>query len=260
MRLRSIVGSAALHAGVLGATLVAWSHTRDLPDESSQVIPVEMVDIAEVTNIAPQTREEPKPVEQPPEEAAPAPELEQHADADLQDALPPPPDELARADEPTPPPPTEKPHPQKPDTAFDPDRILALLDKRAPRTAPPAPAPRGPRNMRGIGAQDALTMDIQAALLEQMRECWNVPAGAPNPEQLVVQVEVYLTRDGHLAQAPQLSDESRAAMSGNPYMRAAAEAALRAISICEPYRLPPDRYDVWRDIVMTFDPNKMVGR
>ena len=158
-----------------------------------------------------------------------------------------------------PPPPTQKPHPQKPDTAFDPDRILALLDKRAPRTGAPATAPRGATTGRHRRA-GRLTMDIQAALLEQMRECWNVPAGAPNPEQLIVQVEVYLTRDGHLAQAPQLSDDSRAAMAGNPYMRAAAEAALRAISVCEPYRLPADRYDVWRDIVMTFDPSKMVGR
>ena len=52
-------------SGIIGATLVAWSHTRDASDEPSQVIPVEMVDIADVTNIRPETREEPKPDDQP---------------------------------------------------------------------------------------------------------------------------------------------------------------------------------------------------
>jgi hypothetical protein len=44
-------------------------------------------------------------------------------------------------------------------------------------------------------------------------------------------------------------------------MRTAAEAALRAVSVCEPYkRLPPNKYEAWREIVMTFDPSKMIGR
>jgi hypothetical protein len=64
-----------------------------------------------------------------------------------------------------------------------------------------------------------------------------------------------------LAQAPQLEPATRAAASGNPYIRTAAEAALRAVSVCEPYkRLPADKYDAWREIVMTFDPSKMIGR
>jgi hypothetical protein len=44
-------------------------------------------------------------------------------------------------------------------------------------------------------------------------------------------------------------------------MRTAAEAALRAVSVCEPYkRLPLNKYDAWHEIVMTFDPSKMIGR
>ena len=104
-------------------------------------------------------------------------------------------------------------------------------------------------------------MDLKDALLAQMRECWNVPVGAPNPEQLIVQVRVFLAQDGSLAQPPQLEPASRAATAGNPYMRTAAEAALRAVSVCEPYkRLPPEKYEAWREIVMTFDPSKMIGR
>jgi hypothetical protein len=63
-----------------------------------------------------------------------------------------------------------------------------------------------------------------------------------------------------LAQPPLLEPQTRAAAASNPYMRTAAEAALRAVNVCEPYKLlPSDRYDSWREIVMTFDPSRMIG-
>jgi hypothetical protein len=138
--------------------------------------------------------------------------------------------------------------------------VLALLDKQAPKPAVPANAKPSESTVRGLGAQNALTVDLKDALLSQMRECWNVPVGAPNPEQLIVQVRIFLAQDGSLAQPPQLEPATRAAAAANPYMRTAAEAALRAINVCEPYKhLPEDKYDTWREIVMTFDPSKMTG-
>jgi colicin import membrane protein len=157
--------------------------------------------------------------------------------------------------------PKHKPAPaQRP--KFDVDSVLALLAKRTPPKPTATPlAKLADNTLKGIGSQTALTLDVKDALLSQMRACWNVPVGAPNPEQLIVQVRVFLAQDGKLAQAPQLEPASRAAASGNPYMRTAAEAALRAVSVCEPYkRLPVDKYDAWREIVMTFDPSKMIGR
>jgi colicin import membrane protein len=223
-----------------------------------------MVDIADVTNIRPQVSEEPKPVEQPEELVPPAPEPEPQAEAAAaEEAPPPPPDEADDPKEAAPPPPPPKPtppKPPKPTTAFDPDRILALLDRRAPKPSAPAPAPRAARTQRGIGDMSAATMDIQAAFLQQMRECWNFPAGAPNPEQLIVEMDIRLSPDGHLVGRPQLSSATQAAMSGNPFMKAAGEAALRAVGVCEPYQLPQDRYDRWRELTLIFDPTKMVGR
>jgi hypothetical protein len=40
-------------------------------------------------------------------------------------------------------------------------------------------------------------------------------------------------------------------------MRAAVDAAQRAIYTCQPYKLPPDTYNEWRDITIDFDPRKM---
>ena len=266
---KGIVVSGALHLGVIGATLVAWPHALNLPDEETPVVPVELVTIADTSNIAPTvTQPEPEPVAEPTPPPEPVVKEEPPPPEEVAPSEKPPPEEKVAEEAepeakpprnpiiPRPRPPAEKP--QK----FDLDNVLALLDKRAPK-APPAPpnARVAEQAIRGIGAQNAMTLDIRDALLAQMRECWNVPAGAPEPEKLIVQVRVFLARDGDLAQPPQLMPDSRAAAASNAYIRTAAEAALRAVNVCAPYHdLPTDRYDVWREIVMTFDPSKMVGR
>lgn len=262
MKTEAIFGSFVLHLAILGAGILAWLTARNNLDLPSQVIPVEMVEISDATNIRPEAREEPKPAPEPPqEETPPAPEPEPQAEA-MAAPEPPPPEEKPAAQEPAPPPPQQKPRTPTPNASTDFDRILnrVLADNRPQRTAPPAPAPRGQHNQRGIGNMDAATMDIQAAMRQQMYECWNIPAGAPNAEELIVFVRIRLTPDGHLAGAPELSSETRAAMSSNPYMRTAAESVLRALSICEPYQLPRDRYALWRELDMEFDPHKPLGQ
>jgi len=265
---RGIIVSAVLHAGVVGATLMSWPSALDLSDEA-QIVPVDLVTVAEVSNVAPAvTQPEPAPVEEtpPPQEVAeapPEPEVEEPEPEPAPEEEPAPaeePDEQVAKAPRNPAVPRPRPQPQRQN--FDIDNVLALLDKSAPKPPPAPPNARiAPQPMRGIGAQNAMTADIVALLQSQMRECWNMPAGAPNPEQLIVQVRVFLARDGDLAQPPQLMPESRAAASSNRYMRTAAETALRAVNICAPYRgLPPDSYDAWRDIVMIFDPSKMAGR
>jgi hypothetical protein len=277
-----IVVSGVLHAGIIAATSMYWLPSLALPeDETSNVVPVEFVtSIAEQTNIAPTVQKDlPPPVAAPLAEVSP-PQLEMGA------LLPPEPVEVAPpepAPVPTPPPPppkvAETPPPPAPLTklvlprrkpaperraTFDVDSVLQLLDKRAPRPTTPPPPPNArlaESTVKGIGDQNASTVDLKDALLSQMRACWNVPVGAPNPEQLIVEVRIFLSQNGSLARPPQLEPATRSAMAINPYMRTAAEAALRAVSVCEPYRnLPASSYSAWREIVMIFDPSKMIGR
>jgi hypothetical protein len=263
---RSIIASGFLHLAVIAVATVSWPHAIALSDESPPVVPVDLVTVAEETNIAPTVAEqkppEPEPQAPPPPQEVPLPEKAEIAPSELAKEMP---KELPKVVEAPAPPapvlPRRKPRPD-PQQAFNVDSVLALLDKRAPKTPPPPPnAKPAEQTIRGLGAQNALTVDLQDALLAQMRECWNVPVGAPNPEQLIVQVRVFLAQDGSLAQPPQLEPATRAAAASNQYMRTAAEAALRAVNVCEPYkRLPPEKYDAWREVVMTFDPSKMIGR
>lgn len=268
---RSVIASGLLHVAIITATSMAWTASYSLPDETPPAVPVDLITIADVTNVAPAQPDPPKvkplpdpePPPPPPVAAPPPEEAEVAPEPDKPLPKPEPPKEqLARAPE-HPVRPKLKPSREKPQK-FDVDSVLAFLDKSAPQTPKPAPAPavkKAEVPVQGLGAQDAFTLDIKDALLAQMRECWNVPEGSPNPEKLIVQVRVFLTPDGSLAQPPQLEAASRAAAASNPYIRAAAEAALRAINVCEPYKhLPTEKYQVWREIVMTFDPSKMIGR
>ena len=57
------------------------------------------------------------------------------------------------------------------------------------------------------------------------------PAGrrAACADELMVDFDLFLNPDGSVAQPPQLAANSAAAAAGDPYTRAAAEAARRAI-------------------------------
>jgi hypothetical protein len=74
---------------------------------------------------------------------------------------------------------------------------------------------------------------------------------------LIPTFRLFLAPDGSVQQPPQLAADSAAQAASDPFMRAAVDAARRAIYTCAPYKLPADKYSVWRDITVDFDPRKM---
>jgi outer membrane biosynthesis protein TonB len=264
-----LIGAVTLHIGVIAATMFTWAHRLDIADETPPVVPVELVTIGEKTDIAPMVREQPKTPPKEELQTQPEPPQPQPQPQDQAEAAPPPPDQapsepLIKA---PPPPPTIvpkfKPQPAKPEAKkdkFDINNIMALLDKQK-AASNPAKAKIGARNIRGVAAEDAATMDLVDSLRNQIAQCWSPPVGAPNPDQLVVVFDLFLNSDGSVAQPPQLAADSAAAAASDPYVRAAAEAARRAIFTCAPYKLPANRYSQWREInPFIFDPRQMAGQ
>jgi outer membrane biosynthesis protein TonB len=272
-------GSLALHGAIIIGTLFTVTHTLDIADQSAPVVPIDLVTIAQKTNIRasahherhiapnptpPTPKEMPEPPQvQPQPPPAPTPPQPQPTPPKAAAAEP-----LAEAPQPVipkhrPQPPAKqqevKPQQTQPkdDTkkSFDVDKVLALLNKVAPSKAAAPDAPEAPRNVRGFGAQNAMTADLQDALRSQIQRCWNPPVGAPHPERLVVSFDLFLNPDGSVAQPPQSLDNS-----DDPFFHAAKEAALRAIYTCAPYKLPGDRYAQWKEIKpFVFDPRQMLG-
>jgi len=264
---RSPAGLAAsllLHGAVVAGTLFTFSHTLAIPDESPPVVPVDLVTVA--ANVRAMVRPQPHlaPTPTPPvPKAAPAPTPPQAEPAEEK------PKETAAEPVPTPRPilrlkvkPEEPPKEKEDKSAFDLDRALALLNKVAPQQQASAPnAPSATRTVRGIGAQTAMTADLQDALRSQIQPCWSPPVGAPHPERLIVSFDLFLNPDGSVAQPPQLTADSQTAVVRDPFVKAAADAARRAIYTCAPFKLPADRYQEWREInPFIFDPRNMLGQ
>jgi outer membrane biosynthesis protein TonB len=248
----------ALHAAVILATLLTWStRTLDISDESPPIVPVDLVTIAPKTNIAPTVKEQLKAPPKEQEAQSPAPQDALPTPAAPQEAAAPPPDETAVAPLPNPiKQVAPKAKPQDKSKEFDLDALDKLIDKRAAAPSTLQNAKVANRSTKGIGAMNANTTDLVDALRSQISRCWSPPIGAPNPERLIVSFEIFLNPDGTIAQQPQLTSGT----PGDPFLRAAADAAQRAIYECQPYRLPADRYTQWRDINFTFDPGKMTGQ
>lgn len=269
--------STALHAAAIAAAVVVWPYVAPPAELPPDIVPVDLLTVADTTNIAPQEKtEDPPPV---PEQLA-MPDMQVPPPV-FEEPPPPPPEDEAPALEPLeekkePPPeppkpqppqpryalatPRVKPKPDKPKEEFDPSKILMNLEKMEKQTAKAdskAAPPKAERAFKAAGAQSALTVSEIDALRAKMSKCWNVLAvGAPDPSALVLRVRVFLNHDGTIASQPQLIDQGR---PGDPYFRAAADAAIRAVVICGPYELPPDKYEYWKEIEITFDPREMAG-
>ena len=93
-------------------------------------------------------------------------------------------------------------------------------------------------------------------LRRQIAQCWNLPAGAKDVKNLATSVRVWMNADGTVRKA-ELQDSAGA--GNNPFHRAVAESALRAVlnQRCQPFKLPPDKFAEWSTLTLTFDPKEM---
>jgi len=148
---------------------------------------------------------------------------------------------------------------------FDANRLSALLDKTPDpkRNAAANDAPDRPTDAKGpvrgdtFGRDHTISANEASFLAGLMRQavsrCWNINAGLDGIQQMVVKVEVRLTREGRLAAPPRVINNA-----SSPVFRDAADSAVRALVQCEPYILPPDKYDGgWEHMILTFDPARM---
>ena len=260
----------------------------------SDVIPVELVMLDEIAPkpepAAKEPAPEPKPKEQearlappPPTPPEPAPEPEPVAKPAPQ------PEPIAKPEpqpEPKPLPPPEaksepepKPEPAPPKPKRRPDVKIAMPEKTPP---PPEPAPDQltsilrnveklkvqPRtqgdtvaraDQQGTTGQQGSAFERNAlvhAIQEQLRNCWRLDPGARDARDLVIEIRVELNPDGSVRRSS-VVDVIRMVQDG--YFRSAAENAMRAIAKCSPFRLPPNKYTIWRDLTLRFNPREMFG-
>ena len=200
---------------------------------------------------------EEKPKPETPKEAAPKPEAKKpevkKADAKKPEEKPAKPKEAAVA-------PPKKPKP--PATAkkrdFNTDRIAALLNKipdAANEPNPVLPSDETPsKKVRGQSNGTQMTMSVNEidALRSRIAQCWSPPPGGLGAEEIVVKLRLKLNEDGTLVGYPTVANSG-----SSPFFQAAADSAVRAVYQCQPYSLPSDKYALWRDMILNFDPSDM---
>lgn len=184
----------------------------------------------EIVTEATETTDSPEP-----QRLTTAPEVSQRPR--VRPAAPPRPETPPRAEAPTP-----EPQPRAPAQDAIADALAEAL------AADPAPrAPSGPP-LTG-GERDALRLAVQ--------ECWNVGALSTDALNVTVVVGLSMSRDAR-PEAASIRLISSDGGSGAAVAQA-FEAARRAIIRCgaNGYGLPVDKYDHWREIEMTFNPEGM---
>ncbi len=156
--------------------------------------------------------------------------------------------------------PKAKPKPvTKKSKDFDPDNIAALLNK-VPDAGVQKPAPQEPKTKpkpakgRSDGRDTAMTFSEIDALRAKISQCWNPPVGGLGAEAIKVKLRLQLREDGILSREPEVVNRE-----GSPFFVAAADAAVRAVMLCQPYELPARKYAMWRDMILNFDPKEMFG-
>src|ERR1700761_7664082 len=248
-----VVGSMLFHGMIFAAVLFTFHRNFETP-EDSHVVPVDLVTIANQTNVtaqSPPAPPQPEKIDIPPSPPTPPPEPEMQ---DVEPAPEPPIPDFKVAKE-KPPPDDTKPVQTKKDQQED---FNALLNKLTTPDKPVKTPKTGPRAIQGIGAGNMMTADLADALRGQIRRCWSPNVAAPNPQDMIVDYDLALNPDGTVARL-QMTPGTAATAATNGYTRAAAEAASRAIYECQPYHLPQDRYSLWREInPLRFDPRQMM--
>jgi colicin import membrane protein len=151
----------------------------------------------------------------------------------------------------------EKPDPKKPQMpAFDPSQIAALLDKREPRRQLASNDVLSSTASLGVPSATAakLSQNEMNAFIDRLSQLWSPPAGAKNPEELIVRVRIRLGRDGRLSSPPQVLTSGSSTL-----FQTARESAIRALYRGQPFdMLRPESYEQWKDIEIDFDPRMMM--
>lgn len=109
------------------------------------------------------------------------------------------------------------------------------------------------------GAAEAIRADISAMDTAQFRRhfktCSKMPASVSPSDNIRIVLRVPFTIDGTIAAPPALIEASASAKG-----LALMKGAIKALMACQPYAMfPPDKYDQWKVLDLSFTPRDFSG-
>jgi outer membrane biosynthesis protein TonB len=262
-RNQGILCSTLLHAFLFVLLIANLPIFEPTPLPEPEAITVDIVPIREMTNIKPS-------------ENTPAPKKEEAKKAEAKKPSPP-----VKTAENTPPAPPleekEKKEKEKQKKAEDKKKeekkkekmkeqdLLAVLksvkeeaNKESKKNTKEAETAENTSKSQQYNPDLPLSLSEKDAIKSQISKCWLVPAGAKDAQNLIIALHVSYEKDGSLINVT-LADASKSRYDSDAFFRAAADSAMRAVRMCTPlHDLPPEKYETWHDMDMTFDPKEML--
>ena len=265
---RSIIISSVFHVLIVFITAMSLPFLAKDPIKLPPIVSVELIQIAEKTNIpyAPKAKkiiekikeEEKKLVS---EQAPPKKVKKQKPDA-----IPLPNNKVKKIEKPK----NEKQNPEKIDNnvkqvsefekkeLFDPNNIAALIDKsKIESSKENVRSKKITQDQENNVEISGLSLSEEDALKAQIFGCWSIPLGLPYNENLLVRIKLQLEPDGSVAKS-EILDHARMNKPGQGFYKVLAESALRAIKLCQPLRVPTTGYERWRELQLNFDAREML--
>ena len=282
---RSIIISSVLHAFLIFITAMSLPFLAKKPLDIPPVVSVELIQIAEKTNIpfAPKAKKiiekvkekekklvseqaPPKKVEKTKTKTVLTSEKNKKLENQTPEAIPLPEKTIKKVDTKE----EKKQNPEKVDDKvkqvsefekkdlFDPNNIAALIDKSKEENAEVLKTNNDTtqdqeRNVENTG----LTLSEEDALKAQIFGCWSIPLGLPYNENLLVRIKLKLKPDGTVSKT-EILDHARMNKPGQGFYKVLAESALRAVKLCQPLRVPSTGYERWKELQLNFDAREML--
>lgn len=257
--------SAILHGAILLLMvfgLPEFLEPRKEPEPMA--ISVDILPVAPISNVKPQEKtpevKEKKPVKEEKTAPKPIPEAKKE-EPKKADPVPLPTEKKPDIKKPKEKKPEEK-KPEKP-KEDDLDSILKSVKETAKTAESKKPTEKAtPANQKEAHSDRydpsmPLSLSEIDGIRQQFDACWSVPAGAKDAQNLRVTVHTELNEDGSVIKAEFKGDSGRYA--SDPFFRAAADAAVRAVHRCSPLKnLPTGKYNAWRELDLNFDPKDLM--
>ena len=145
--------------------------------------------------------------------------------------------------------------------AFNPDDVAALLNKiddekaAPPIDGDPDSTPEQDELTSLIGHDDSISASELDWFRQKVGQCWNVPAGARDAQNLIVKIRIKMDPLGNVMGQPRIENTSN-----HPVFEAASRSAIAAVVGCQPYEMfSAEKYNSWKEILINFDPSLMLA-
>ena len=113
-------------------------------------------------------------------------------------------------------------------------------------------------NGEEVNLAQILTISERDLIAYKLKECWNVDVGIEGVEDIIIEIQAFINKDGHVREVKIKNTLTSQAM------KAVAESARRAILICDqkgddsPFKILAEKYanhyNQWKELDLRFNP------